>query len=103
MKLPKRLIPILIAVVVIGAAAYAWSVLRQHGPGDRFVSGNGRVEATDIDVATKYPGRVQDILVAEGEFVKAGQVLAHMQVQSLQAQREEAEAHRQQAVPQAVP
>ena len=98
MKLPKRLIPILIAVVVIGAAAYAWSVLRQHGPGDRFVSGNGRVEATEIDVATKYPGRVQDILVAEGEFVKAGQVLAHMQVQSLQAQREEAEAHRQQAV-----
>jgi len=72
--------------------------LRQHGPGDRFVSGNGRVEATEIDVATKYPGRVQDILVAEGEFVKAGQVLAHMQVQSLQAQREEAEAHRQQAV-----
>ena len=72
--------------------------MRQHGPGDRFVSGNGRVEATEIDVATKYPGRVQDILVAEGEFVKAGQVLAHMQVQSLQAQREEAEAHRQQAV-----
>jgi len=98
MKLPKHLIPILIVVVVIGAAVYAWSALRQHGPGDRFVSGNGRVEATEIDVATKYPGRVQDILVAEGEFVKAGQVLAHMQVQSLQAQREEAEAHRQQAV-----
>jgi HlyD family secretion protein len=61
------------------------------------VSGNGRIEATEIDVATKLGGRVQEILVAEGEFVKAGQLLARMQIDSLQAQRDEAVARQQQA------
>jgi HlyD family secretion protein len=99
MKLPKQLLPAaIIAALVIGAAAYAWTALRQQGPGDGFVSGNGRIEATEIDVAAKYPGRLQDILVAEGDFVKAGQVLAHMQVQSLEAQRDEAQARRMQSI-----
>jgi HlyD family secretion protein len=48
-------------------------------------------------VATKLGGRVQEILVAEGEFVKAGQLLARMQIDSLQAQRDEAIARQQQA------
>ena len=57
------------------------------GPGEGFVSGNGRIEATEIDVATKLGGRVDSILVKEGDFVKAGQVVAKMQFQVLDAQR----------------
>ncbi|MEO5796817.1 MAG: HlyD family efflux transporter periplasmic adaptor subunit [Rhodoferax sp.] len=68
------------------------------GPGPGFVSSNGRIEATEINVAAKLGGRVQDLLVDEGEFVQAGQVLGHMQVQTLQAQRDEASARQQQAV-----
>jgi len=41
---------------------------------------------------------VQDILVDEGDYVSAGQPLAHMQVTTLEAQREEAEAQYQRAV-----
>jgi HlyD family secretion protein len=41
---------------------------------------------------------VQDILVADGDFVKAGQTLAHMQVQTLEAQRDEASARHQQSI-----
>jgi HlyD family secretion protein len=66
------------------------------GPG--FVSGNGRLEATEIDVAAKLGGRVQDILVNEGDLVRAGQTLAHMQVQTLDAQRDEAVARHQQSI-----
>jgi len=84
--------------VAAGAGAYAWSALRPHGPGEGFVSGNGRIEATEVDVATKLGGRVQDILVDEGDFVSAGQPLAHMQVQTLEAQRDEGRARREQAV-----
>jgi HlyD family secretion protein len=73
-------------------------MLSQTGPGEGFVSGNGRIEATDIDVATKLGGRVQDILVSEGDYVTAGQLLAHMQVETLDAQRDEARARQQQAV-----
>jgi multidrug efflux pump subunit AcrA (membrane-fusion protein) len=61
-------------------------------------SGNGRIEATEVDVATKLGGRVDAILVNEGDFVSAGQPLARMQVLSLEAQRDEAQARQQQSV-----
>lgn len=87
------------ALVLAAAAAGAgwWHYAHDDGPGEGFVSGNGRIEATEIDVASKLGGRVEDILVSEGDFVTAGQPLAHMQVQTLQAQREEAQARLQQA------
>src|SRR3990167_4185661 len=99
MKLPHRkLIPVL-AVLAVAAVGYAgWRMLSDTGPGAGFISGNGRIEATEIDVATKLPGRVDDIMVAEGEFVTAGQPLAKMQVQSLEAQRDEARAQHQQLI-----
>ena len=90
-------------LLATGAAAiallgwWAWSSLSDDGPGEGFVGGNGRIEATEIDVATKLAGRVGEILVREGDFVKAGQPLARMQHASLDAQRAEAEAGRRQA------
>lgn len=90
----------LVAGLVLAAAAGAvigWQLWHDQGLGDGFTSGNGRIEATEISVATKLAGRVKDILVAEGQFVKAGQPLAHMEIESLQAQREEALARLQQA------
>ncbi len=70
--------------------------MTDSGPGEGFVSGNGRIEATEIDIATKFPGRIEDILVREGDFVTAGQSLAKMQLETLEAQRDEALAMRQQ-------
>ncbi|PHM18888.1 MAG: hemolysin D [Curvibacter sp. PD_MW3] len=90
----------LVAGLVLAAAAgggIGWQLWHDQGLGDGFTSGNGRIEATEISVATKLAGRVKDILVAEGQFVKAGQPLAHMEIESLQAQREEALARLQQA------
>src|SRR5450759_4129567 len=68
------------AVLLAAAAAalMAWSPWRAQGLGEGFISGNGRIEATEIAVATKLAGRVEKILVAEGDFVKAGQPLAQM-------------------------
>jgi len=87
----------LVAVVAV-VAVVAWRMLHPSGPGPGFVSGNGRIEATEIAVSTKLGGRVQDILVNEGDFVVAGQSLAHMQVLTLDAQRNEALAQQQQAI-----
>jgi len=94
--LRKKMIPAIIAVALGAAAWYGWSRLQPSGPGNAFVSGNGRIEATEIDVATKLAGRVENILVGEGDFVTAGQVLGTMQIQTLEAQRDEARAHHQQ-------
>ncbi len=90
----------LLIVVIMAAAlvvAYYWNNVRAPWPDDAFVRGNGRIEATEIDIATRLPGRVEAILVNEGSFVEAGQVLAQMQVDTLLAQRAEAEAQLQQA------
>ncbi|MET3133406.1 HlyD family secretion protein [Oxalobacteraceae bacterium GrIS 1.11] len=95
--LKKKIMFGALAVALAGLGYYAWVLMRPHGPGPGFASGNGRVEATEIDIATKLPGRVDAILIAEGDFVKAGQPLARMQVQSLTAQRDEARARHQQA------
>ena len=78
-----------LAVVLLGGwLLLRWAPWQAQGPGPGFVSGNGRIEATEIAVATKLAGRVLEVLVAEGDFVKAGQPLARMQIDGLQAQRE---------------
>ena len=79
-------------------AVVAWIKLKPSGPGKGFVSGNGRIEATEIDVAAKLAGRVKEIMVNEGDFVTAGQPLAQMQIDVLDAQRDEARAQSRQAV-----
>ena len=86
------------ALSMAAASFYYWNVLRDEGYGDAFVAGNGRIEATEIDVSTKLAGRIEDILVNEGAFVTAGEPLARMQVDALEAQLEEAQARHQQAL-----
>ncbi len=98
-RIKKRLPLALAAVLVVGAGAYGlWRVAQDRGPGPGFIQGNGRIEATEIDIATKLPGRVDQILVDEGDFVKTGQTLAVMNLDSLQAQLDEAGARQRQAV-----
>jgi HlyD family secretion protein len=97
-KLNKgRLLAIAIGVLVIGAALFAWQFLQKNGLPDGFASGNGRIEAIEIDIAAKTAGRLRDILVDEGDFITAGQVLARMDTAVLEAQRREAEAELQRA------
>lgn len=79
------------------AAVIGWGGWRGKTGMEGLVGGNGRIEATEIAVASKLAGRVQQILVSEGDFVQAGQPLARMQVDSLQAQQDEAVARLQQA------
>jgi HlyD family secretion protein len=97
-SLKNKLVPVVAATGIAILGWWAWDGLSDSGPGAGFVSGNGRIEATEVDVATKLPGRVEEILVREGDFVRSGQPLARMQLASLDAQRNEAEAGRQQAV-----
>jgi len=87
-----------VSVAAVVVAAIAWQLLQPHDLPDGIVSGNGRIEAVEIDVAPKAPGRIREILADEGDFVKAGQVVAHMDTDVLQAQRAEAEAQLQQAL-----
>lgn len=93
----RILFPVVLGVVAL-LGWYAWTQYAEQGPGEGFISGNGRIEATEIDIATKLAGRVEQILVREGDFVSAGQVVAKMQIDTLQAQREEALAAHQESI-----
>ena len=55
-------------------------------------SGNGRIEATEYDIATKLAGRLVKVLVQEGDMVKMGQALAVIDTDDLKAQLREANA-----------
>ncbi len=90
--LPWLLVPALVAMAV-----FAWLRWQEAAIPEGFASGNGRLEATEIDLATKLPGRLEALLVSEGDFVTAGQVLARMRVDDLQAQHDEARARTEQA------
>lgn len=95
----KRLaVPAVLTAAGLVIACLAWNAWKPTGPGAGFISGNGRIEAIEIDIATKLAGRVETVLVDEGDFVKADEPLAQMQIDVLKAQRDEAQAQSRQAV-----
>src|SRR5262245_27906706 len=81
-----------LAVIVVGFLGVRWLVARRSALPEGIASGNGRIESKEVDVAAKLPLRVKDVLVREGDLVKPGQVVAHMDTITLEAERAEAEA-----------
>lgn len=83
--------------LVGGLAVAAWLYLNPGEKAGHLVHGNGRIEATEVDIATKTAGRLEEVLVNEGDFVVEGQILARIQSDAIQAQLAEAEAQHRQA------
>lgn len=80
-------------VVLLGAVGFQLFYHQEKAAvPEGFAMGNGRVEATEVDIATCIPGRLYDVLVKEGDLVKENQVLANMDVSTLQAMLRQAEA-----------
>jgi HlyD family secretion protein len=89
---PKWLLPA--ALVVLGGLAFAvYKYLQPSKLPEGFASANGRIEATEVDIATKMAERLVELRVDEGNFVHPGQVLAKMNTEVLEAQLREAEAN----------
>ncbi len=56
------------------------------------VKSNGRLEATQVDVSSKYPGRLAEVTVEEGSSVTQGQVIAKITSPEYEAKLRAAEA-----------
>ncbi|WP_030541320.1 HlyD family secretion protein [Sphingobium sp. DC-2] len=99
MKMPDRkwLVRGGVVLAAVAVALLLWTLLKPSDLPEGIEGGNGRIEATEIDVSAKTPGRIRDILVEEGSFVKAGQVVARIDTDVLEAQRSEAVAQLAQA------
>lgn len=96
-KIPRFLFLLLLAFgIVLAFVYYRQYVVRQQAP-VLFASGNGRIEATTVNIATKASGRLREIYAHEGDDVVKGQVLARMDTMVLEADLHEAEAQVQRA------
>ena len=95
-KIARSTLILGVLLLVVAGASVWWFYVRIP-PLVGFGSGNGRLEVQEIDVATKFPGRIAEVLVDEGDSVQVGQVVARMDTSSLSAQVREAEAQVQRA------
>lgn len=93
----KWLVAVVVILILAALGVAAWQLFGRDDKNKGLVSGNGRIEAVEIDVAAKIAGRIKDILVREGAFVTIGQVVAIMDTEVLEAQLREAKAQLQQA------
>ena len=96
----KKIIIALAIVCTIGLAFFGYRTLKENArnniPG--IAHGNGRLEATEVDIASKLAGRIDNIMVNDGDMVKKGQVVALMQTNVLSAELEQAKAKYQQSI-----
>jgi len=81
---------LLVLLAAAGGFGY-WKSLHDRLP-EGLGMGNGRLEATEVQIASKTPGRLAEVLVNEGDKVTQGQLLARLDTRTLEAQRNQAEA-----------
>ncbi len=91
----SRLSRLFLSGLFLALAAGGGYYLYQQRPAglpEGFASGNGRFEATEVDVSTKLAGRLAELGPREGDWVEAGTVVGRLDADDLQAQLRAAEA-----------
>jgi HlyD family secretion protein len=79
-----------------GAGFYWWKHSQSQLPVG-ISWGNGRLEADEIDIDTKFPGRIAELNADIGDMVSAGQVVARMDTRDLQESLKKGQAQVKQA------
>ena len=90
----SRNVKVLAVVGLVLAGLVAWWLIapRANGLPADIAQANGRIEVQRVDVATKQPGRISEILVREGDLVRQGQVIARVDETEMRAQLAAAKA-----------
>jgi HlyD family secretion protein len=85
-----------LAALLGGGGFYWWQLTHPPLP-PGIAWSNGRIEADEIDIDTKFAGRIAELLAGEGDMVAAGQIVARMDVRDLEATLKRSEAQLLQA------
>ena len=83
---------ILLLLAAVGGGGIYWWRHAQTGLPPGIARSNGRLEADEIDIDTKFAGRIAKLFVDEGDMVAAGQVIAMMDTQDLAASLKKSQA-----------
>jgi len=78
----KKLIPILLLVAAAGAGYWYWSTGQFGNKANRILI-SGNLELTRVDLAFKIAGRLTELNVREGDWVKKGDVIARLDAATL--------------------
>ena len=81
---PRGVLLLACTLIAGGGGVYWWSHRTPALPAG-IASGNGRLEADEIDIDTKFAGRIATLNVDEGAVVEASQIVALMDSQDLEA------------------
>jgi multidrug resistance efflux pump len=79
---------LILALLTVGSLI--WYLVTVRPTGDLQLIGT--VDANEVVVSARIPGRIQTLTVAEGQDVKAGQLIAVIESEDLEAARKAAEA-----------
>jgi HlyD family secretion protein len=98
MNRPPRIVLVAGAVALVAALSLAgWSWWRSRLDASGVLEASGRIEVTEVNVSSKVTGRVAALHVDEGSDVKAGQLIAELEGEELEAQLRQAMAALQSA------
>jgi HlyD family secretion protein len=92
----KRIL-ILIVIGLAIAGFVAWKLLAKPELPEGIAAGNGRLEANEVYISAKIPGRVKEVLVNEGDTVQPGQIVARLDTEELEASLRQALAQMREA------
>ncbi len=92
-KVIKKSVIVVVLVLLAGILVFYLYINKdKNALPQGFVMGNGRLEATEVDIATKLAGRLTEVLAKEGDFVAKDQIVAKIDASTLQALLKQAEA-----------
>lgn len=90
----KSHVAVLIGLVLLGSAVAYWWLNRDKDNAQHIVL-YGNVDIRQVSLAFETAGRIKNMTVQEGDRVKKGQVLAHLNTESLSIQAQQADAQLQ--------
>lgn len=90
----KSHVAVLIGLVLLGSAVAYWWLNRDKDDAQHIVL-YGNVDIRQVSLAFETAGRIKNMTVQEGDRVKKGQVLAHLNTESLSIQAQQADAQLQ--------
>jgi HlyD family secretion protein len=93
----RKVVLLLLALAGAAAGGGYWWLHSAPALPSGIAAGNGRLEADEIDIATKFAGRIARLMVDEGDRVTPGQVVAVMDTRDLEATLKRDEALVEQA------
>ena len=88
---PPLPVRIVVVLIILGTIAY-FGIRSLNTPDDGQLKASGTIESVTVNVSPEMAGKVTEVLVAEGQLVKAGDPLIHLDDSLLQSEKQTAQS-----------